>query len=113
VQKKESGRPSTGQGDARQVTRHPSLSLSLSLSLSISIYISHVLSLSLSLSLSISIYISHVLSLSFSLSLSLSLTHTHTHKEGRCEATWKREFQLPWREAGPPNHLDDETDSDQ
>ena len=95
MQKKEIGRPSTGQGDARQVTRHPSLSLSLSLSLSISIYISHVLSLS------------------FSLSLSLSLTHTHTHKEGRCEATWKREFQLPWREAGPPNHLDDETDSDQ
>ena len=28
-------------------------------------------------------------------------------------ATWKREFKLPWREAGPPNHLDDKEDSDQ
>ena len=26
---------------------------------------------------------------------------------------WKREFKLPWREAGPPNHLDDKVDSDQ
>jgi len=25
----------------------------------------------------------------------------------------KREFKLPWREAGPPNHLDDKVDSDQ
>jgi len=25
----------------------------------------------------------------------------------RCEATWKREFKLPWREAGSPNHHDD------
>ena len=25
----------------------------------------------------------------------------------------KREFKLPWREAGPPNHLDDKADSDQ
>ena len=24
-----------------------------------------------------------------------------------------REFKLPWREAGPPNHLDDKVDSDQ
>ena len=23
-------------------------------------------------------------------------------EEGRCKATWKREFKLPWREAGPP-----------
>ena len=23
-------------------------------------------------------------------------------KEGRYTATWKREFNLPWREAGPP-----------
>ena len=23
--------------------------------------------------------------------------------EGRCKATWKREFTLPWREAGPPD----------
>ena len=34
-------------------------------------------------------------------------------KEGRWEATWNREFKLPWREAGPPNHLDDTADSDQ
>ena len=34
-------------------------------------------------------------------------------KEGRCKATWKREFKLPWREAGPPNHHDDKVDSDQ
>ena len=33
--------------------------------------------------------------------------------EGRCEATWKREFKLPGREAGPPNHLDDKVDWDQ
>ena len=34
-------------------------------------------------------------------------------KEGRCKATWKREFKLPWREAGPPNHHEDKVDSDQ
>ena len=34
-------------------------------------------------------------------------------REGRCTATWKREFKLPWREAGPPNHHDDKVDSDQ
>jgi len=28
-------------------------------------------------------------------------------------ATWKREFKLPWREAGAPNHHDDKVDSDQ
>jgi len=33
--------------------------------------------------------------------------------EGRCKATWKREFKLPWREAGSPNHHDDTVDSDQ
>ena len=33
--------------------------------------------------------------------------------EGRCKATWKREFKLPWREARPPHHLDDKVDSDQ
>ena len=33
--------------------------------------------------------------------------------EGRCKATWEREFKLPWREAGPPNHLDAKVDSDQ
>ena len=32
---------------------------------------------------------------------------------GRCKATWKREFKLPWRKAGPPNHHDDKVDSDQ
>ena len=26
---------------------------------------------------------------------------------------WRREFKLPWREAGPPNHHDDKVDSDQ
>ena len=33
-------------------------------------------------------------------------------QEGRYKATWKRGFKLPWREAGPPNHLDDKVDSD-
>ena len=33
--------------------------------------------------------------------------------EGRSKATWKREFKLPWREAGPPNLHDDKMDSDQ
>jgi hypothetical protein len=32
--------------------------------------------------------------------------------EGRYEATWKREFNLPWSEVVPPNHLDDKVDSD-
>jgi len=27
--------------------------------------------------------------------------------QGSCKATWKREFKLPWREAGPLNHHDD------
>ena len=26
---------------------------------------------------------------------------------------WKREFKLPWREAGPPNHHDAKVESDQ
>jgi len=34
-------------------------------------------------------------------------------QRGRYKATWKREFRLPWREAGPPNHHDDKVDSDQ
>jgi len=34
-------------------------------------------------------------------------------KEGRCKAAWKKEFKLPWREAGPPNHPDDKVDSDE
>ena len=35
------------------------------------------------------------------------------NKEGRCKATWKKEFKNPWREAGPLNHHDDSVDSDQ
>ena len=34
-------------------------------------------------------------------------------EEGRCKATWKSEFKLPWRVTGPPNHHDDKVDSDQ
>ena len=34
-------------------------------------------------------------------------------EEGRCKATWKTEFKLPWHKAGPPNHHDDKVDSDQ
>ena len=34
-------------------------------------------------------------------------------QEGRCKATWKREFKLPWRDAGPPNRHDGTVDSDQ
>ena len=34
-------------------------------------------------------------------------------QEGGCKATWKREFELRWREAGPPNHHDVQVDSDQ
>ena len=37
----------------------------------------------------------------------------HLIEEGRYKATWKREFKLPWHEAGPPNHHDDKVDSDQ
>jgi len=36
-----------------------------------------------------------------------------TSLQGRYKATWNREFKHPWREAGPPNHLDDKVDSDQ
>ena len=35
------------------------------------------------------------------------------HVEGRCWATWKTEFKLPWRETGPLNYLNDEVDSEQ
>ena len=34
-------------------------------------------------------------------------TSTCVCVQGRCKATWKWEFKLPWREAGPPNHHDD------
>ena len=30
--------------------------------------------------------------------------------KGTCTATWKREFKLSWREAGPLNHHDDKDD---
>ena len=43
----------------------------------------------------------------------LVLTIFYAPEEGRCKATWKREFKLPWREAGPPHHLNDKVDSDQ
>jgi hypothetical protein len=33
--------------------------------------------------------------------------------KGRCKTTRKRDFKLPWREAGPPNHLDGAMNSDQ
>ena len=33
--------------------------------------------------------------------------------QGWKELTFKRAFKLPWREAGPSNHLDDTVDSDQ
>jgi len=33
--------------------------------------------------------------------------------ENEVELPWHGEFKLPWREAGPPNHLDDKVDSDQ
>ena len=36
-----------------------------------------------------------------------------TYQEGRYKATWKRDFQLPWREAGQSDHLDGNVDSDQ
>ena len=36
-----------------------------------------------------------------------------TYEEGRCKPTWETKFKLAWREAGPPNHHDDEEDSDQ
>ena len=36
-----------------------------------------------------------------------------TFYEGKCKATWEKEFKLPWREACPPNHRDDKVDSDQ
>ena len=34
-------------------------------------------------------------------------------EDGRCEATWNREFTLPWLEAGSPNDHDGIVDSDQ
>jgi len=33
--------------------------------------------------------------------------------EGRYKAIQKRGLKLPWREAGPPIHLDDKVDADQ
>jgi hypothetical protein len=34
-------------------------------------------------------------------------------EEGRCKATWKRGFQLLWREAGPSKYHDGQVDLDQ
>jgi len=34
-------------------------------------------------------------------------------EEGRYEASWNSEFQLPWGKAGLLRHLDDVVDSDQ
>ena len=34
-------------------------------------------------------------------------------KEGRCKATRNREFNLSWREAGPPDNHDDKVVSGQ
>jgi len=45
--------------------------------------------------------------------LQMNWDATAGYYEGRHNATWKSEFKLPWREAGPPNHHDDKVDSDQ
>jgi hypothetical protein len=34
------------------------------------------------------------------------------HSQVPPTATWKRQFKLPWREAGSPNHYDDVVHSD-
>ena len=41
------------------------------------------------------------------------LVKWNNSQEGRCEATWKSKFKLPWREARPPYHYEDKLDSDQ
>ena len=33
--------------------------------------------------------------------------------QGRYTATWKRKLKFSWREAGPPNHLEDKVNLDQ
>ena len=45
--------------------------------------------------------------------LALNFTIGQDVAAGRCKVTWEREFKLPWREAGPPNHHDDKVDSDE
>jgi len=52
--------------------------------------------------------------------LGLGARHVREHQrelackgEGRCKATWKREFKLPCREAAPPAHASAATHSDQ
>jgi hypothetical protein len=37
---------------------------------------------------------------------------TSLAQKGRCKATWKSDFKLSWREAGSPNHHNDQVDSD-
>jgi hypothetical protein len=44
---------------------------------------------------------------------SLTQDMSRSDQERRCTAARKREFKLPRRKAGPPNHEDDEVDSDQ
>ena len=41
------------------------------------------------------------------------LAHPHEYWEGRCKATWKKEFKFSWREAVSLNHLDEKEDSDE
>ena len=36
-----------------------------------------------------------------------SITASDLLQKGTCKATWKREFKLPWHEAGSPHHHDD------
>ena len=43
----------------------------------------------------------------------LLLLHGIKVQGGRYMATWKREFKLSWREAGPPNRFDDKAGPDQ
>ena len=43
----------------------------------------------------------------------LQLLHRSRLPEGTCKATWKREFKLPWREAGPTDDHDHIEDSDE
>jgi len=112
-----------------------SLSLCVSLCLSLAVSVSVSVSVSLSLSLSLAIYIHTYIYIYIYIYISADLAalldgvsalenrlaqphvlprlRHHLPEEGRCKDTWKREFELPWREAGPPNHHDGKVDSDQ
>ena len=44
------------------------------------------------------------------------IEHTRCTSRGSTpsiKASWTRQLKLPWREAGPHNHHDDQVDSDQ